>query len=96
VLPSADAMIVVPATFSTINKWAAGISDTLALGLINEAIGMSIPIVAVPHVNAPLARHPALAASFATLRGAGVTVLDLGRHPEPEAFPWDQVLDALG
>ena len=57
-LPSADAMIVVPATFSTINKWAAGISDTLALGLINEAIGMSIPIVAVPHVNAPLARHP--------------------------------------
>ena len=70
-LPSADAMIVVPATFSTINKWAAGISDTLALGLINEAIGMSLPIVAVPHVNAPLARHPALAASFATLRGAG-------------------------
>src|SRR5450631_1776425 len=89
-------MIVVPATFSTINKWAAGISDTLALGLINEAIGMSIPIVAVPHVNAPLARHPALAASFATLRGAGVTVLDLGRHPEPEAFPWDQVLGRPG
>jgi phosphopantothenoylcysteine synthetase/decarboxylase len=96
VLPSADAMIVVPATFSTINKWAAGISDTLALGLINEAIGMSIPIVTVPYVNAPLARHPALAASFATLRGAGVTVLDLGRHPEPEAFAGDQVLDALG
>ncbi len=57
---------------------------------------MSIPIAAVPYVNAPLARHPALAASFATLRGAGVTVLDLGRHREPQAFPLDQVLDALG
>jgi len=96
VLPPADAMLVVPATFSTINKWAAGISDTLALGLINEAIGMSIPLVAVPYVNAPLARHPALAASFATLRGAGVTVLDLSPSPEPDAFPWEQLLDALG
>jgi Flavoprotein len=96
VLPPADAMIVVPATFSTINKWAAGISDTLALGLINEAIGMSIPIVAVPYVNDPLARHPALAASFATLRGAGVIVLDLSPRPEPGAFPWERLLDALG
>jgi len=96
VLPPADAMLVVPATFSTINKWAAGISDTLALGLINEAIGMSIPIVAIPYVNAPLARHPALAASLARLRGAGVTVLVLSPRPEPDAFPWEQVLNALG
>jgi phosphopantothenoylcysteine decarboxylase len=29
-----DAIIVAPATFNTINKWAAGISDTLALGLL--------------------------------------------------------------
>ena len=95
-LPSADAMIVVPATFSTINKWAAGISDMLALGLINEAIGMSIPIVTVPVVNDALARHPALAASLATLRGAGVIMLELGTGPEPDVFPWEQVLDALG
>ncbi|MGH4017812.1 MAG: flavoprotein, partial [Pseudonocardiaceae bacterium] len=27
-LPRADAIAVVPATFNTINKWAAGISDT--------------------------------------------------------------------
>jgi hypothetical protein len=38
VLPPADAMAVAPATFNTINKWAAGISDTLALGLLNEAL----------------------------------------------------------
>ena len=96
VLPPADAMAVVPATFTTINKWAAGISDSLALGLINEAIGMSIPIVTVPVVNDALARHPALAASLATLRGAGVIVLKLGTGPEPGVFPWEQVLDALG
>jgi hypothetical protein len=96
VLPSADAILVVPATFNTINKWSAGISDTLALGLINEAIGMRIPIVAVPWVNEPLALHPALAASLATLRGAGVTVLELSPRPAPGELPLEQLLDALG
>jgi hypothetical protein len=96
VLPPADAMAVVPATFTTMNKWAAGISDTLALGLINEAIGMSLPIVVVPCVNDALARHPALAASYSTLRGAGVTVLELRPCPAPDVFPWEQVLDAIG
>jgi phosphopantothenoylcysteine synthetase/decarboxylase len=38
VLPPPDAFVVAPATFNTINKLAAGISDTLALGLLNEAI----------------------------------------------------------
>jgi hypothetical protein len=95
VLPPADAMLVVPATFNTVNKWAAGISDTLALGLINEAIGMGVPVVAVPWVSDPLARHPALAASIATLRGAGVTVLELSPRPQPGALPWEQLLDAL-
>ncbi|KAB2343738.1 flavoprotein [Actinomadura rudentiformis] len=49
VLPPADAMLVAPATFNTINKWAAGISDTL--GLLSEAIGLGIPITAVPSIN---------------------------------------------
>jgi Flavoprotein len=39
VVVSPDAIIVAPATFNTINKWAVGISDTLALGLLTEAIG---------------------------------------------------------
>lgn len=95
VLPPADAMAVVPATFNLINKWAAGISDTLALGLMNEAIGLGIPIVAAPYVNAPLARHPAISASIATLRGAGVTIVDLPADLDPDGFPWARVLDAL-
>jgi hypothetical protein len=38
VLPPPDAFIIAPATFNTINKLATGISDTLALGLVNEGI----------------------------------------------------------
>jgi hypothetical protein len=46
ILPRASAFAAAPATFNTINKWAAGISDTLALGLLNEAIGLGLPITA--------------------------------------------------
>ena len=34
VLPDPDAVIVAPATVNTVNKWAAGICDTLALGIL--------------------------------------------------------------
>ena len=40
VLPPPQAFVIAPATFNTINKLAAGISDTLALGLLNEAVGV--------------------------------------------------------
>jgi phosphopantothenoylcysteine synthetase/decarboxylase len=59
---------VAPATFNTINKLAAGISDTLAQGLLNEAVGTGLPIIAVPFPNQMLARHPAFVSSIATLR----------------------------
>jgi hypothetical protein len=96
VLPPADAMLIAPATFNMINQWAAGLSETLALGLINEAIGLGIPLVTVPWINGPLSRHPALAASLSRLRGAGVRVLDLEPGPEGDEIPWERVLDALG
>lgn len=104
VLPPADAMAVVPATFNTINKWAHGISDTLALGLLNEALGLGLPIVAVPWPNVALARHPAFANSVALLREWGVrVVLDLERLPAPSSgepgavtFPWDDLHKELG
>ena len=56
VLPPPDAFVVAPATFNTINKWAQGISDTLALGLLNEAVGLGLPVIAVPWPNRALAR----------------------------------------
>ncbi len=35
-LPRANAIVVFPAFFNTLNKWASGISDTLAVGLLCE------------------------------------------------------------
>jgi hypothetical protein len=91
VLPPAEAMIVAPLTFNTLNKWAAGISDTLALGLVNEALGNHIPIVAAPYLNDALAAHPAAAGNLETLRAAGVAIL----YPDRTTDPWDLLLDTL-
>ena len=63
-LPRADAIAVAPATFNTVNKWVAGISDTFALGLLCEAIGLRVPIVVAPYAKASLAAHPAYARSL--------------------------------
>lgn len=82
------AFVVAPATFNTINKWTAGISDTLALGLLNEGLGLGVPIIAGPTPNAPLARHPAFIESVGRLRSWGVTVLhDAGRYSPARADP---------
>ena len=97
VLPPAEAFAAAPATFNTINKWAAGISDTLALGLLNEAIGLRRPIVTVPWPNVALARHPAFGRSIGILRECGISViLDESQLPDDEAsrrvpFPWEQL-----
>jgi len=93
VLPPATAMAVAPATFSTVNKLARGISDTLALGLLNEAIGMGLPIIVVPWPNVHLARHPAFERSIDDLRAWGLTVVydpaNLpGKDGDPATFPW--------
>jgi phosphopantothenoylcysteine synthetase/decarboxylase len=104
-LPPADVMLVAPATFNTINKWAHGISDTLALGLLNEAIGLGIPVIAIPNANVALAEHPVFSESIGRLRSWGITVLfDPEKYPLPtpnsgEAsralFPWKAALTAL-
>jgi phosphopantothenoylcysteine synthetase/decarboxylase len=100
VLPPATAMVVAPATFSTVNKLACGISDTLALGLLNEAIGMGLPIIVAPWPNLPLARHPAFERSVADLRAWGLTVIydpaNLpGKDGDPATFPWQALRAAL-
>jgi phosphopantothenoylcysteine synthetase/decarboxylase len=99
VLPPPDALVVAPTTFNTTCKWAHGSSDTLALGLLNEAIGLDLPVVAVPHPSSALARHPAFLESVSRLRAWGVTVLfdpAVYRVPAPERepspaplFPWE-------
>jgi phosphopantothenoylcysteine synthetase/decarboxylase len=105
VLPPPDAMIVAPATFNTINKWTAGISDTLALGMLNEALGLQLPIIAVAFPDIGLARHPAFRKSVETLRSWGIRLIfDPERYPLPtpnmgpaavELFPWEALMTEL-
>lgn len=96
VLPPPDAFVIAPATFNTVNKLAHGISDTLALGLVNEAICLGLPVVAVPWPSAQLARHPVFRRSVPLLQEWGVTVvLDPARLPKasegPAVFPWEEL-----
>lgn len=104
-LPPADAVIVAPATYNTINKWAGGIADTHTLGLLAELTPSRIPIAVLPFVNASLAANRVFGRSVAALREEGVTVL-LGEgafvpHPAGtgggrlETFPWELALDAV-
>jgi Flavoprotein len=105
VLPPPDAVVVAPATFNTINKWAAGISDTLALGLLNEAIGMHLPVIAVPFPNVALVRHPVFARNLDLLKECGVRlVFDPDAHPLPtpnlgapsrDLFAWQALIREL-
>ena len=73
--PLGDAVLVCPATFNTLNKWALGIYDTVALGLLNEALGRQVPTFVVPWVNDALAAHPAYVQTVATLDQAAVTFI---------------------
>ncbi|CAL9363929.1 flavoprotein [Streptomyces sp. enrichment culture] len=98
--PAPDAVVVAPATFNTVNKWAAGIADTLALGTLCEAAGLAVPVAVLPCVAGALASHPAYRDSLTRLRGMGVRFGDPyagearpdGGRPE---FGWERALDLL-
>lgn len=104
-LPRADAIVVAPATYNTINKWAAGISDTYALNMLAELTGLGVPTVVLPFVNTALAANRAFARSVDELRAAGITVLygPGGLHPHPprtgagvlDRYPWHLALNAV-
>jgi phosphopantothenoylcysteine synthetase/decarboxylase len=98
--PAPDAVLVAPATFNTLNKWAAGIADTLALGTLCEVYGLGVPIAVLSCVGEALAAHPAYRASLERLRGMGVRFGDPyageaqedGGRPE---FGWERGLELL-
>lgn len=108
-LPRADVITVVPATFNTINKWCAGISDTFALGILNEAIGLKIPVIVAPYVKPSLAAHPEFDRNLNKLTAWGVNVLpnevirlrpkdqgpEAGANDKPAPnFSWQPVVEA--
>lgn len=100
----ADAFIVAPATFNTVNKLALGISDTYALHMLATAVGRSLPVAVLPFVNTALAARAPFRSSVEQLRVEGVTVLlgPGGYEPhEPgvgaghDDFPWAAALGAV-
>ena len=98
-----NAIIVAPATYNTINKWALGISDTYALGVLAEITGLDVPIVVLPFVNTALAGRPPFRRSIEVLRAEGVRILlgPGGFQPHPprtgenviDSYPWHLALD---
>lgn len=101
--PHADAIIVAPASFNTINKLAAGIADNYVLTMLAEGIGIGVPVVVLPFINSALADRAPLQAAVARLRSEGVRVLlgpgQFEPHPPGHgrgriaAFPWLRALD---
>ncbi|TDW76415.1 flavoprotein [Kribbella pratensis] len=107
--PPADAVVVVPMTFNTLNALANGNANTYPLTILSAALGARTPIVATPFAKHDLAGHPAWLASLAVLRYAGVTIVDphdgSTRALEPvasgtgddvtEVFQWEWIFHQL-
>ncbi|WP_324788173.1 flavoprotein [Streptomyces sp. H51] len=99
--PPPDAVVVAPATFNTVNKWAAGLADTLAVATLCETRGLGVPVAVLPCVSDALAAHPAYQDSLIRLRAMGVRFGEPysgepdrdGVRPE---FGWEQALDLVG
>ncbi|WP_406267968.1 flavoprotein [Nocardia sp. NBC_00881] len=101
-LPPADAMIAAPITANSLAKWSAGISDTLPLGLLVEAVGLGLPVVAVPYSNRAQLGFPPIQNAMRNLADWGVTVLGDHTGHEPRAgestrhlFPWHSAWQAV-
>lgn len=96
-LPPADAVLVAPATFNTLNQWAAGINDTLPLGLLNELLGLQVPIIVAMYCKPALAAHPAYRPNITRLRQAGATILEGERSitVRDPGFSWTAVRSAV-
>ena len=89
---AADLVVVCPATADLMARMAAGIADDLATTLL---LATDKPVLAVPAMNVKMWQHEATVRNVATLRAAGVTVLEPdegamacgefgpGRLPEP-------------
>ena len=89
----ADAMIVAPATASTIAKMATGVADNM---LITTYLSAKAPVFIAPAMDLDMMAHPTTTRNLETLRADGVTVIEpavgelashlvgRGRMEEPE------------
>lgn len=99
-LPKADAMLVAPLTTTSACRWAAGITDTVALGIPAEAVHLGVPVVCMPFWSTALGAQPAVGRAVETLREQGVHILFAPGEPHrPKQgnaphFPWSLGLEA--
>lgn len=89
----ADAMIVAPATASTLAKMACGVADNM---LVTTYLSARCPVFVAPAMDLDMMAHPTTERNLATLRGDGVRVIEpevgelashltgRGRMEEPE------------
>lgn len=103
-LPPADALVIAPTTYNSINKIALGLADNYAMTSVAELIGRQVPTVIVPFVNAALAVRLPFHRALASLRDEGVRILlgpedEWEPHPpgsgtdQQRAFPWAAAFD---
>ncbi|MGH3426757.1 MAG: flavoprotein [Terriglobales bacterium] len=103
--PLADAVVFAAASFNSINKWALGLADNLALSTLCELTGTATPKVLLPFLSDVMARHPAFDTSIQALKAAGIHVLLGPDTYEPHTantgqdvlatYPWNSVLNTL-
>ena len=91
----ADAMVVAPATASTLGKMANGIADNM---LITTYLSMKAPVFVAPAMDLDMFRHPATQRNLDTLRSYGNHIIEptegelashlvgKGRMEEPEVI----------
>lgn len=89
----ADAMVVAPATASTLAKMATGVADNM---LVTTYLSARCPVFVAPAMDLDMMAHPTTARNLATLAADGVTVVEAavgelasglrgrGRMEEPE------------
>lgn len=70
-------VLVAPLTFNSLNKWALGIADNYALGILCEALALGLPVVAIPVIGRRFWDHPATSKSLELLISQGVSLVDI-------------------
>ena len=97
--PEADAVVIAPATANTVCKLAVGITDTYALDVVSECIGLGVPVVVVPFANTALTGRASYRRAIEALEVEGVTVIDPSPHQPHQgagrldSFPWQQAME---
>lgn len=71
----ADAMLIAPATASTIGKMANGIADNM---LITTYLSMKAPVFVAPAMDLDMYKHPSTQKNIETLRSFGNNIIEPG------------------